>query len=114
MVTAQEAKKILLERRRRARERQAEYVAKMREQGFRRIAVMISGEAYQALDAAAKESDKTKSELVSDIISEALINKTSGKSVPRGTDISTNASVPRGTTAAEPDKLILQYRGGME
>lgn len=97
MITAQEAKKILLEQRKRARERQAEHIAKMREQGYRRIAVMISGEAYKALDKAVKERAITKGDLVSDIILDALMDKGLGENVSRGINISANVNVPRGT-----------------
>lgn len=97
MVTAKEAKKILLEQRRRNRERQKEHMRKMREQGYRRIAVLISGEAYKALEQAVKNQDKTKAELVTKAILSAFGGGKTKVSIQHNINISTNDSVPNRT-----------------
>jgi hypothetical protein len=114
MVTAKEAKKILLEQRRRNRERQKEHMEKMRAQGYRRIAILISGEAYKALERAVKNQDRTKSELVTEALISAFGDDKIKISIPRGTNISTNDSVPRGTfdkTAALGRIMELHVQG---
>jgi len=106
MVTANEAKKILLEQRKRNQERQKKHVERMKAEGYRRIAVMLSGEAHQALENAAQKTGKTKGELVASAILETYAEN--DVNVPRGTNVSANVNVPRGTI--DTDALIMQYR----
>lgn len=68
MVSEREAKKILLELRKRNKERQKEWKAKMEAQGYKRISVMISGEAHQMLDDEAKRLDLPKGSILNDVI----------------------------------------------
>jgi hypothetical protein len=68
MVDAREAKRILLDLRRKNRERQKEWKASMEAQGYRRISVMISAEASRILSEEAKRLDQSKGNVLSDII----------------------------------------------
>lgn len=72
MVTAIEAKKILLDQRAKNRERQKEYQEKMRAEGYRRVALMISGEAHRFLEEEARRLEMPKGKILSDIIENAL------------------------------------------
>lgn len=103
MVTAKKVKKILLAQRKRNRERQKEHMEKMRAQGYRRIAVLVSGEAHKALEQAVKDQDKTKSELVTEALVTVYGNLNN--------KVSTNINVLCGTTQkTDIDKLIIQYK----
>ena len=110
MVTAQEAKQILLERRRRARERQAAYMEEMRAKGYKRIAILISGEAYQLLDDAAKNSNSAKSDLLSDIIIKAFTDKNLESVNNVSTDINIKSGKSKNISDIDTDALIMQYR----
>jgi hypothetical protein len=95
MVTAKEAKRILLEQRRRNRERQKEHMERMRAEGYRRIAVMISGEAHKVLEETAKDTEKTKAELVTNAILATYDEK--NVNIQNKNNISTNANIQRET-----------------
>ena len=98
MVTAQEAKKKLLEIRKKSAERQKAYQEQMKAEGRKRITCWITNEAYQELEKNRKESgDNT-----GDIISNSLINN--NKNV--NSNGIQNVTVPRGTLDIEREELI--------
>ena len=74
MVTQREAKKILLDLRSKNRQRQREWKAKMEAQGYKRISVMISGDAHRLLNEESKRLDLPKGNVLSDMIEQQLSN----------------------------------------